>query len=83
MKATTLLDRKLQLVRGIEHYTYQVAHFILQDEVLAAEAAKAALLEISQFDQQLEGSVEELRNRTKKITINASITIAISASTIQ
>lgn len=83
MIATTLLDRKLQLLRGLEHYTYQVAHFILQDEVLAAEAAKAALLEISQADQQLEGSEEELRIRTKKITIKASITIARSASSIR
>ncbi|MGM0885110.1 MAG: hypothetical protein ACQEXQ_29215 [Bacillota bacterium] len=83
MRATTLLEHKLQRLRGLEHYAYQVAHFILQDEVLAAEAAKAALLEISHAGQQLEGSEEELRIRTKKITIKASITIALSASSIK
>jgi hypothetical protein len=76
MRATTLLDRKLQRLRGLEHYAYQVAHFILQDEVQAEEAAKAALLEISHVDKQLEGSAEELRILTKKLTIRASITIA-------
>ncbi len=80
MRASTLPDHKIQRLRGLEHYAYQVAHFILQDEVLAAEAAKAALLEISRADNQLEGPAEELRIRTKKITISASITIARSAS---
>ncbi|RCW47412.1 hypothetical protein [Paenibacillus prosopidis] len=83
MRATTQLEHMLQRLRGLEHYAYQVAHFILQDEVLAAEAAKAALLEISKADKQLEGSAEELRIRTKRITISASITIARSASSIQ
>lgn len=80
MRATTLLEHKLQRLRGLEHYAYQVAHFILQDEALAAEAAKAALLEISRTGSQLEGPAEELRIRTKKITISASITIARLAS---
>lgn len=80
MRAATLLVHKLELLREQEHYVYQVAHFILQDEVLAAEAAKAALLKISRADKQLEGSPEELRTQIKKITISASITIARSAS---
>lgn len=80
MRAATLLVHKLERLREQEHYAYQVAHFILQDEILAAEAAKAALLEISRADKQLEGSPEELRIQMKKITISASITIARSAS---
>ncbi|HTG68640.1 MAG TPA: hypothetical protein VL921_05220 [Candidatus Udaeobacter sp.] len=80
MRAATLLEQKLQRLRGLEHYTYQVAHFILQDEALAAEAAKAALLEISRADNPLEASAEELRIRAKRIIIGASIAIARSAS---
>lgn len=80
MRTSALLNQRVQRLRRLEHYAYQVAHFILQDEALAAEAAKAALLEISRADNQLEGSAEELRIRTKRITISASITIARSAS---
>ncbi|MGM0883725.1 MAG: hypothetical protein ACQEXQ_22160 [Bacillota bacterium] len=70
MRATILIHQKIRRIRGLEQYAYQVAHFILQDEVLAAEAAKAALLELSQVDKLLEESVEELRSRTKKLTIS-------------
>lgn len=79
MRASTLPDHKIQRLRSLEPYAYQVAHFILQDEALAAEAAKAALLEISRADNPFEGSAEELRIRTKGITIRASITIARSS----
>lgn len=80
MRETIVIHQKIQRIRGLEQYAYQVAHFILQDEILAAEAAKAALLQLSQVDKLLEESAEGLRSRTKKLTISASITIASLAS---
>ncbi|WP_169090356.1 hypothetical protein [Paenibacillus sp. PL91] len=80
MSAALLRDHKLQRLRGLEQFAYQVAHFILQDEVLAAEAAKAALLELSRMEKPLAGSEEDLRSHAKKVTMNASIKIARTAS---
>jgi hypothetical protein len=80
MRANLLRDHKLQRLRELEQFAYQVAHFILQDEVLAAEAAKAALLEISRMVTPFAGSEEELRRHAKKVTMSASIKIARTAS---
>jgi hypothetical protein len=80
MNAAKQRIHKLQQLRGLEHYAYQVAHFILQNECLALEAAKAALIELSRMGAQFMGSEEELRGLAKKVTINASIQIARTAS---
>jgi hypothetical protein len=76
MSRAILSPSKLKQLRGIEQYTYQVAHYILQDECLAEEAAKEALLEISSMEPLMKGSTEELHCLVKKLTISASIKVA-------
>ncbi|OMF24141.1 hypothetical protein BK133_23270 [Paenibacillus sp. FSL H8-0548] len=73
MRAAISLHQKIVILRGLEQYAYQIAHYILQDEALAAKAAKSALIEISQEEALLEETAEKLRVRTKKLTIRASL----------
>lgn len=47
MNRTVSFGHKVQVLRGVETYAYQVAHYLLQEEELALDAAKAALLELS------------------------------------
>jgi len=76
MSTAILSPCKLEQLRGVEHYAYQVAHYILQDEYLAEEAAKAALLEISTTSWLMEEAPKELRCHVKKMTISASLKVA-------
>lgn len=83
MSAALLSYSELQQLREVEPYAYQVAHYILQDEWLAEEAAKMALLALSHAHKPFEGSAEELRCLTRKLTISASIKAASSVSSPQ
>lgn len=80
MSRAILTPCKLQQLKGIEQYAYQVAHFILQDAFLAEEAAKAALLQLCLAHKPFEGTAEELQCLAKKLTISASIKAAGSVS---
>jgi hypothetical protein len=73
------IQRKIEILRKLEPYAYKVAYFILEDGTRAEEAAKAALLELSRSGKLSELTPEELRSRTKKLTIRAAIAIASSA----
>ncbi|OBY80766.1 hypothetical protein BBG47_04725 [Paenibacillus sp. KS1] len=50
MNRTVSFGHKVHVLRGVETYGYQVAHYLLQEEELALDAAKAALLELSSND---------------------------------
>ena len=50
MNRTVSFGQKVQVLRGVETYGYQAAHYLLQEEELAWDAAKAALLELSAND---------------------------------
>lgn len=80
MSTAIVSPSKLQQLRELEQYAYQVAHYILQDESLAEEAAKKALVEICLASKRLEGTAEELRCLIKKLTIKASIKAAGTVS---
>lgn len=79
MKSDCRMKLTLQRLRELELYAYQVAHFLLKNERLAEEAAKAALLEISRTDKLVEAPAEELRVRMKKQAISASLVLAGTA----
>ncbi|WP_028608711.1 hypothetical protein [Paenibacillus harenae] len=83
MKAAIHSSPVVQILRRLEPYAYQVAYFILQDGTRAEEAAKAALIELSRSGKLSELTREELRSRTKKLTISASLALAGSASKIR
>ncbi|WP_141505245.1 hypothetical protein [Paenibacillus luteus] len=73
MRAVMSLSQKIERLRGLEPYAYQTAYFLLQDEAAAAEATKAALLEISQRDGLIMDSPEKLRSQIKKLAIRAAL----------
>ncbi|TQR46299.1 hypothetical protein [Paenibacillus popilliae] len=50
MNRTVSFGHKVHVLRGGETYGYQVAHYLLQEEELALDATKAALLELSSND---------------------------------
>ncbi|MCA0754283.1 hypothetical protein KP806_04430 [Paenibacillus sp. N4] len=81
MKPDCRMELTLQRLRELELYAYQVAHFLLKNDRLAEEAAKAALLEISRTDKLAETPAEELRLRMRKQTIRASLHLAGTALT--
>ncbi|MCR8659528.1 hypothetical protein [Paenibacillus endoradicis] len=47
MYSTISLNKKIEQLRGLEDHGYSIAHYLLMDDELAAEALKVALLEIS------------------------------------
>jgi len=47
MDRTMSFGQQLEILRGLETYGYQVAHYLLQEEDLALDAVKLALLEVS------------------------------------
>jgi hypothetical protein len=73
MSAVTSLSQKVDRLRRLEPLAYQTAYFLLQDEAAAAEATKAALLEISQQDGLNRDSPEQLRSLIKKLAIRAAL----------
>lgn len=50
MNRTVSFGHKVHVLRGVETHGYQAAHYLLQEEELALDAAKAALLELSSND---------------------------------
>lgn len=72
--------QKIDLLREQELYTYQIAYYILQNQTLAEEAAKTALIELSRENILLKEFSEELRKKVKRLTVQASLALAGSAS---
>ncbi len=50
MQSSICLNTIIECLRKHETYVYQIAFYILQNEDLAIDAAKAALLELSKND---------------------------------
>lgn len=75
MELVICLNRKIEILRRIEAYGYQVAHYILQDEELAIEATKSVLLEVSRDSVFLSNSLNEQRIRMKQMIIRSSIRV--------
>jgi hypothetical protein len=69
------LNVKVEVFKRLETYGYQVAYFILQNEHLAIEATKAALLELSGDSGFFLKPLSVQREIVKKTMMRRSITV--------
>lgn len=83
MRVAIAVRQKIDLLREHELYVYQIAYFILQNQQLAEEAAKRALIEISRTARLPEEPDNELRDRIKRLTVSASLALACPAFTVR
>lgn len=67
------LESKIEVLRSLEVYGYQIAYSILQDEDLAIDATKAGLIEVGLNDDIYQESPEHQRAFFKKTIIKKSI----------
>lgn len=67
------LDYKVEILRRLETFSYQVAYFILEDEGLAIDATKRALIEVSLNADFYRQSLSNQRETLRKLTIRQSL----------
>jgi hypothetical protein len=75
MRQTVGISNKIETLKRLETYGYQASYYVLQDEELAAEATKTALLELSRDDAFFDKSLTVQRDIIRKTIINTSITV--------
>lgn len=76
MKPVLCINSKIETLRKLETYAFQVAYYILQDECLAIEATKYALLELSKEDDDFyRKPLPAQRDIMKKTMIKQSIAV--------
>ena len=75
------LTRKIETLKKLEQYGYSVAHFILSDGMLAAEATKFALLEISKEADFFCASFVAQQARLKKTVMREALKVKMGAMT--
>ncbi|WP_341280930.1 hypothetical protein [Paenibacillus sp. FSL H8-0537] len=79
MQAAVSLGQMVEALRELETWSYQLAFYILQDERLAAEAGKQALLAIGReqaFHLQPEA---ERRDKVKKMIMRKALIVSASS----
>lgn len=79
MQTRVGFNTKIAILKKLEHYSYQAAYFILQDEALASKAACNALLEMMQEDELLIQSIVEQQKLLKSLVIRHSIAVKKSS----
>lgn len=76
MKPAICMKSKVETLKKLETYAFQVAYYILQDEYLAIEATKYALLEVFKEDDGFyRKALPVQRDIMKKIMIKQSIAV--------
>lgn len=75
MLTTLCLEQKIEMLKMVERYGYQVAHYVLEDDHLAMEATKLALLEVSQNAEFYRGEQLNQRSIIKKAIIRQAIAV--------
>lgn len=75
MQSSICLNTKIECLREHEIYVYQIAFYILQNEELAIEATKKALLEISKNDHFYRTPQPDQRGMIRKLIIRKSIAL--------
>lgn len=73
------LNRKIEILKRFEGYGYSIAYFILVNEQLAAEATKAALLEISKETDFFRDTLIAQQTKLKKVIMREALNVKISA----
>ncbi|KQO18246.1 hypothetical protein [Paenibacillus sp. Leaf72] len=79
MQAAASLDHTVEALRELETWSYQLAFYILQDERLAAEAGKQALLAIGQEQDFHLQSPAERREKVKKMIMRKALIVSASS----
>ncbi|WP_372660960.1 hypothetical protein [Cohnella sp.] len=74
-------DARIETLRRLEDFCYQVAHYILCDDGLAAEAAKRALLEAGRTPAFLAGAAEAQRELMKRFAVKHSFAVKQNGQT--
>ncbi|MBO7743871.1 hypothetical protein I8J29_06670 [Paenibacillus sp. MWE-103] len=69
MNGTTALQDTVSLLRGVEHYCFQVAYYLLGNDLDAAEAGKRALLALARDRRFLDGGEDERKRLAKSAAI--------------
>ncbi|MBD0384478.1 hypothetical protein [Paenibacillus sedimenti] len=75
MLAVVCINKRVETLKRLETYSYQVAYYVLQDEGLAIEATITALLELSMVDDFYMKPLPVQLDITKKTTIKNSIAV--------
>lgn len=79
MRPTLNLTRKVAILKRLEDFGYSIAYYILLDRELAAEATKAALLEVSKENAFFGESMLTQQKRLKKTVMKAALQVKINA----
>ncbi|NIK75180.1 hypothetical protein FHS15_000278 [Paenibacillus castaneae] len=67
------LQRKAAVLKQYEVYCYQMAYFLLEDEALAAQAAKQALFHLLNDETFFLDHEQLQKQKTKQITIKYAL----------
>ncbi|WP_338554419.1 hypothetical protein [Paenibacillus sp. KS-LC4] len=79
MPLTAELNQTVEALRELEIWSYQLAFYILQDERLAAEAGKQALLAIGREQAFHLHSPAERRDKVKKMIMRKALIVSASS----
>ncbi len=66
-------DQHLHILRLYEIYCYRVCYFLLQNEVLASESSKTALLELFRHESFFQSSESEKKRIVYKVATKHSL----------
>jgi hypothetical protein len=80
MYARTVFKEKVKTLRSLENFCYQIAYYLLQDETLAVDAAKNALLDLGQKPEFFRMTSSVQQELTKKVTIRSSFQVKCNNS---
>ncbi|MFC4601270.1 hypothetical protein [Cohnella hongkongensis] len=67
------LETKIRLLRSLEGHGYAIAYYLLQNETLAEEATRAALLEAGCDDRLREWPAEAQREKFARLVMSQAI----------
>lgn len=75
MDSVICLAKKVETLKRLETYGYQIAFYILQNEDLAIEAIKTALIELSMDDTFFRKTLTDQLQIMKRTSMNKSIAV--------
>lgn len=75
MNPVICLTERVETLKKLETYGYQIAFYLLQNEDLAIEAMKTALIELSMDDVFFRKSLAVQQQIMKRTSINKSIAV--------
>jgi hypothetical protein len=80
MYASMDFNKKVETLRSLESLCYRIAYYLLQDESLAVNAAKKALLDLGRKPEFFRMTSSVQQELTKQVTIRSSFQVKCSTS---